>query len=178
VRRFDRVAGMPLHYASAHALWNATTARESDSRAWASYAGMVDLRRRLPGGNVPEDAEELFRRLVFNVVIGNTDDHGRNHGFLMDRQGQWRLAPAFDVLPSFRSEVHALGVGPAGAGRSLENAIAGAASFGLDQAEARATVTDLHRRVRARFPELLAEARCPPADRDAVLGRILVSPRA
>lgn len=174
VRRFDRPAGRPLHYASAHSLWNRTVARESDTRAWASYAGIVDLRRGLPGGNVPEDAAELFRRLVFNVVIGNTDDHGRNHGFLMDAQRQWRLAPAFDVLPSFRSEVHALGVGPAGPERSLENAVAGAASFGLDQAKARAVVKNVQRRVKARFAKLLTEARCPPADRDAVLARALV----
>lgn len=174
VRRFDRPAGQPLHYASAHALWNRTAARESDTRGWASYAGIVDLRRGLPGGHVPGDAAELFRRLVFNVVIGNTDDHGRNHGFLMDPQGEWRLAPAFDVLPSFRSETHALGVGPAGAERSLDNVVAGAARFGLDQAEARAAVKGIQRRVKARFGKLLAEARCAPADRDAVLGRVLV----
>lgn len=49
VRRFDRVAGAALHYASAHALWNPTAARETDTQAWASYAGMVNLRRKLPG---------------------------------------------------------------------------------------------------------------------------------
>lgn len=173
VRRFDRAAGGALHYASAHALWNASAARESDTQAWASYAGIVDLRRKLPGGSVAEDAQELFRRLVFNVVIGNTDDHGRNHGFLMDPQGRWRLAPAFDVLPSFRSQVHALGVGPAGVERSLDNVVAGAAGFGLDQAKARAVVKGVQRRVEARFAKLLAEARCAPADRDAVLGRVL-----
>jgi serine/threonine-protein kinase HipA len=173
VRRFDRVGGVSLHYASAHALWNPTAARETDAQAWASYAGIVDLRRKLPGGDVPGDAAELFRRLAFNVVIGNTDDHGRNHGFLMDPGGRWSLAPAFDVLPSFRSEVHALGVGPAGAARDLDNVLAGAASFGLNQTEAQALIKSIQRRVTARFPKLLKEARCGPADRDLVLGRAL-----
>jgi serine/threonine-protein kinase HipA len=173
VRRFDRAPGGALHYASAHALWNPTAARESDTRDWASYAGIVGLRRQLPGGEVPADAAELFRRLAFNVVIGNTDDHGRNHGFLMDAQGRWRLAPAFDVLPSFRSEVHAIGVGPQGAARDLDNVLAGAAHFGLNQAEARAAVQKVRRQVARHYRGLLEEARCAPADRDAVLGRVL-----
>ena len=173
MRRFDRADGAPLHYASAHALWNPTAAREADTRTWASYAGIVALRRQLSGGDVPADAAELFRRMAFNVIVGNTDDHGRNHGFLMNAQGHWRLAPAFDVLPSFRSEVHALGVGPAGAARDLDNVLAGAANFGLNQAQARTVLKELGKRVVRRYSKLLDEARCAPADRDIVLGRVL-----
>lgn len=136
---------------------------------------MIDLRRKLPGGDVPDDAAEMFRRMVFNVVIGNTDDHGCNHGFLMDTAGRWNLAPAFDVLPSFRSDVHALGVGPAGAARDLDYVLDGAASFGLNQAQAQEVIKDVRRRVAVRYPKLLKDARCAPADRDLVLGRALAS---
>src|SRR3546814_3073716 len=100
IRRFDRSADTTLHYASAHALWNRARFQERDLLGWASYAGIAELRRRLPGGSVKADARELFRRMAFNVLIGNTNDHGRNHGFLMNRAGEWSLAPAFDLLPT------------------------------------------------------------------------------
>lgn len=60
-------------------------------------------------GNVKEDLTELFRRLAFNVMVGNRDDHLRNHGFLRARGG-WRLAPAFDVNPSPEKFEHSIGI--------------------------------------------------------------------
>jgi serine/threonine-protein kinase HipA len=173
VRRFDRIKGATLHYASAHALWNRERATESDALGWASYAGIVRLLRQLPGADVRRDAGELFRRLAFNVIVGNTDDHGRNHGFLMNAGGAWRLAPAFDVLPSVGSvgAAQAIGAGPAGRERTLENVLAGAAHFGLDQAAARSIVTDMGGIVERRFAALLREARAPAADREAALAR-------
>ena len=178
VRRFDRGPQGPLHYASAHALWNRESAREEDAGDWASYAGIAQLRRLLPGKGVRTDTGELFRRLVFNVVIGNTDDHGRNHGFLMDATGNWRLAPAFDVLPTLGSgaAVQALGAGPGGRERSVENVLAGASSFGLTQPKARQIVGALHSGMRRRFGRLLREANVVPAEREAALSRILPEP--
>ena len=46
-----------------------------------------------------EDLHELWRRIVFNVMVGNLDDHLRNHGFLYDRDDKWRLSPAYDLNP-------------------------------------------------------------------------------
>jgi serine/threonine-protein kinase HipA len=46
-----------------------------------------------------EDLQELWRRIVFNVTIGNLDDHLRNHGFLYDRDDKWRLSPVYDLNP-------------------------------------------------------------------------------
>ena len=174
VERFDRTANGVLHYASAHALWNKVSASASDALGWASYAGLVALRRKLPGGNVKDDARELFGRLAFNVIIGNTDDHGRNHGFLMDASGAWRLAPAFDVLPTAGGgDVQALGAGPAGQERSLENVIAGAAAFGLNQPTAKEIVESIHAKVKDRLPRLLHQARLPAADRALIAARSL-----
>ena len=172
VRRFDRTPDSVLHYASAHALWDAERANEADYRGWASYAGIGALRRKLPGGDVVGDVAELFRRMVLNIIIGNTDDHGRNHGFLMDRAGNWSLAPAFDVLPGFRSEMQALGVGPDGTKRSLENALAGAALFGLNQVQAREAIAQIQRAATTRLPGLLRTAGATPAETDRVLGRV------
>ncbi len=59
------------------------------------------------------DCHELYSRMVANVLLKNTDDHARNHAMLFDvSTGEWRLAPAFDVLPSLGSQgEQALGVG-------------------------------------------------------------------
>ena len=51
------------------------------------------------GANVNENLHQLWRRIVFNICISNTDDHLRNHGFLLDAKG-WRLSPAYDINPS------------------------------------------------------------------------------
>ncbi|MDP3665283.1 MAG: HipA domain-containing protein, partial [Sediminibacterium sp.] len=50
------------------------------------------------GANVTADLEELWRRIVFNICVSNTDDHLRNHGFLLSNSG-WLLSPAFDINP-------------------------------------------------------------------------------
>ena len=55
------------------------------------------------------DLAQLFRRVAFNVAVGNRDDHLRNHGFILERQG-WRLAPAFDLNPNIDKDVHVLNI--------------------------------------------------------------------
>src|SRR3546814_3933585 len=69
-------------------------AADGDTR---SYIELLDLIRQ--NGALPEtDAQEIWRRMVFNILISNTDDHLRNHGYLRDPAG-WRLAPAYDLNP-------------------------------------------------------------------------------
>ena len=50
------------------------------------------------GSNVERDLEQLWRRIIFNICVSNTDDHLRNHGFLLNKKG-WQLSPAFDINP-------------------------------------------------------------------------------
>ena len=63
-----------------------------------------------------EERVELFRRMCFNIVAGNTDDHNKNFSFTMDRQGVWRLSPAYDVMftantwENRSAHIHSLGV--------------------------------------------------------------------
>ena len=64
----------------------------------ASYEEAFDVMERLRLDY--EDKEQLFRRMVFNVVSGNIDDHDKNVSFLMDKSGRWSLAPAYDVVYS------------------------------------------------------------------------------
>ena len=94
VKRFDRTAeGRRLAFVSAM-----TLTQRKDGEAGASYLELVELLQSR-GANTAQDCEQLFRRVLFNIRIHNTDDHLRNHGFFVDEQGI-QLSPAYDVNPS------------------------------------------------------------------------------
>jgi serine/threonine-protein kinase HipA len=87
-----------------------------------------------------EDREELFRRMVFNCCISNTDDHERNHGFLAgDMPGRYRLSPAYDLVPRKHAAArrdHALALGADGFVATRRNILSECATFGLKPAPA------------------------------------------
>ena len=92
-QRFDRKGDDRIHFASA---MNLLGYQDGDgAKTGASYLDLVDLIERY-GATPKEDLEELWRRIVFNVCVNNTDDHLRNHGFLLSDQG-WKLSPAYDL---------------------------------------------------------------------------------
>ncbi len=80
VKRFDVEPGYRRHFISAHALMYQPRVRQNQLEAYFSYPALSDLILKI--GTCDNDRAELFRRMVFNVAIGNTDDHLRNHGFL------------------------------------------------------------------------------------------------
>lgn len=140
-------------------------AHESEVSAY-SYADLAGVIRQ-HGSQVRGDLHELFRRMVFNILVTNDDDHLRNHGFLMDGDG-WRLSPLYDVVPKPQVGLErrlVLGVGPQGRAATLENALAGAAAFDLAAEDAEGIVADLQARVRARWDPLFQEAGLGEADR-------------
>lgn len=92
-QRFDRHYAERIHFASA---MNLLGYQDGDgAKTGASYLDLVDLIERY-GATPKVDLEELWRRIVFNVCVNNTDDHLRNHGFLLSDQG-WSLSPAYDL---------------------------------------------------------------------------------
>ena len=94
-KRFDRVSGNGrIHFASAMTLLG-----YSDGEEGVSYLNLAEFIIQ-KGANVKDDLEELWRRIVFNISVKNTDDHLRNHGFLLTPLG-WVLSPAFDVNPVY-----------------------------------------------------------------------------
>jgi serine/threonine-protein kinase HipA len=106
-----------------------------------SYADLADaIRRYCHPSVIRQNNEELFRRMVFNILVTNDDDHLRNHGFVWDpRLGGWALSPLYDVMPraAVASERYLhLGVGPQGRLATLDNALAWHAKFTLSQARA------------------------------------------
>lgn len=94
-QRFDRQGQRRVHFASAMCLLGY---QDGDgAKTGASYLDLVDLIERY-GSDVETDLTELWKRIVFNICIHNTDDHLRNHGFLL-RESGWKLSPAYDLNP-------------------------------------------------------------------------------
>lgn len=125
VQRFDRANGARRFYASAM-----TLLRKEQSEG-TSYLELAQfLRGNGDGAHANADLEQLFRRVAFNVAIGNRDDHLRNHGFILGATG-WRLAPAFDVNPNIDKAEHVLDIDDADNRPSLETVLATAAFYGL-----------------------------------------------
>lgn len=94
VDRFDRTeTGQRIGYASAMTMLEAA---DGDQRSYIEIAEVIEN----TSGRATFELQQLWRRIVFNVLICNTDDHLRNHGFLHVRGDMWRLAPAFDLNPN------------------------------------------------------------------------------
>lgn len=97
-KRFDRNSdGRRIHFASALTLLGLTDG--DNSSTGYGYTDIVDFIIQ-QGCNVDQNLEELFRRVAFYIIVGNSDDHFRNHGFLLTRKG-WELSPAYDINPTF-----------------------------------------------------------------------------
>jgi serine/threonine-protein kinase HipA len=95
-KRFDRTPqGERIHFASAMTLLGYMDGQ--DHQVGASYLEIVEFIME-QGANVKDDLEELWRRIEFNICVSNTDDHLRNHGFILTSDG-WVLSPAYDINP-------------------------------------------------------------------------------
>ena len=93
VDRFDRTAtGDRIGYVSAT---TTLEARDGDQRSYLDIAEVIETRSLA----ATSELHQLWRRIVFSILISNTDDHLRNHGFLHQRGDAWRLSPAFDLNP-------------------------------------------------------------------------------
>jgi len=105
-KRFDRVDGERIHFASAMTMTgnNEDTIRDKAG----SYLEIAEF-IQFHGSNISVDLEQLWRRMVFNIIISNTDDHFRNHGFIVHNNG-WHLSPAYDINPSIYKNGLALNI--------------------------------------------------------------------
>ncbi len=145
-QRFDRTArGARLHFASAMTLLERQDG--DDAADGASYLELVDFLIRL-GANTSPDLEQLWRRIAFFVCVSNTDDHLRNHGFLLHPNG-WSLAPAYDMNPNPNSEGLKLNISETDNAQDLELLMEVAPFFRLSQTRAKEisneVITAVHR---------------------------------
>ncbi|MFZ4746667.1 MAG: type II toxin-antitoxin system HipA family toxin [Sphingomonas sp.] len=137
VERFDRDRGRRLHYHSYAGLCG--LALEAPS----SYTSLFETAKRLTG---LEDIQHI-RRMAFNVMAVNRDDHVKNHGFLMDREGRWVTAPAFDL--TFEPlKAHSLDVGGRRVGITVADMERAVSSAGWDPAPVKEIVNEVRHAVR------------------------------
>jgi len=145
VRRFDRDQGQRIHSLSAGTAIRAATASGAEPEM-----GYPELARTLRRVGITQDdvnqrdAHELFRRMVFNILVDNTDDHEKNHSLLVVNplaNGRLKLAPAYDVLPTNSGQGYQEFIcGAQGHDSTLDNAMSQCDAFGLRPAEAAADV--------------------------------------
>ena len=152
VKRFDREK-MPDGYLRARMISALTLLRAEDSPSardkW-SYVLLVEELRRVCA-NPKEDATELFRRMCFNALISNTDDHPRNHAIIA-KDKNWKLSPAYDLIPSSSISLDrrdlAMACGDAGRYANASNLLSQSARFLLKDNEAEKIIDRMEEQVR------------------------------
>ena len=133
ISRFDRLGGLRRHSLSAGVALRAAGER-------FGYPELAQLLRRrgvTEGDVYVAQMREVFRRMVFNILIDNTDDHEKNHALLMTDAQQYELSPAFDVLPSGQAlGFQQMRVGEQEADSTVANALSMSRMYGLTKVEA------------------------------------------
>ena len=142
-QRFDRDGARRIPFLSAMSMLGS---KDNETR---SYLEIVDALRQ-HGAATKDDMEGLWRRLVFNIVISNTDDHLRNHGFLYQGRNGWRLSPAYDLNPvptDIKPRILSTAINEDDHTASLALALDVAGYFDLDAGKARTIAGEVGRAV-------------------------------
>ena len=133
IRRFDRTPTGRCHCLSASVALRAA----GEQFGYPELAQLLRRRGIVQDNGYMHDMRELFRRMVFNILIDNTDDHEKNHALIMGGRGQYELAPAFDVLPSGQAlGFQQMRVGERAGDSTIANALSMFPLFGLKRDEA------------------------------------------
>ena len=155
VRRFDRTTspnGSPfVHYLSVASLLTDQRLKESNVLAAYSYPGTAAFIAEV-SDDAKAQRQQLFRRMVFNVLMNNTDDHARNHGFIMHAPDRYVLSPAFDIVPQPEPGEQSMGVGIEGRRGTLTNCLTRHPTFDLTITEAQSIIDEV-RAVTERWAE-------------------------
>jgi serine/threonine-protein kinase HipA len=166
IKRFDREQGRRKPFMSTFALSNL----DIDELERGSYPEIATRMRKFDS-HVQEDHHELFRRMAFNMLVRNADDHLCNHGFIYE--DGWRLSPAYDIVPvpSRRragDAFHlALNLGDQGSAANMTNLLSQCERFSLSREQALEIVGQVEDAVRDWEPEMI-RAGVSPRDREAV----------
>ncbi len=143
-KRFDRTAeGKRIHFASAMTLLGRTDG--TDATTGASYMDLVQFIME-KGATPKADLEQLWRRIVFSIAIKNTDDHLRNHGFLLTDSG-WQLSPAYDINPTYFGTGLSLNISEDDNSLDFELALSVAEYFRLSKSKAESIITQIKKSV-------------------------------
>ena len=143
LRRFDREGEARLPFLSAMSMLGS---KDNETRSYLEFADVL----RQHGASPKEDMNALWRRIVFNILISNTDDHLRNHGFLWTGGAGWRLSPAYDLNPvptDMKPRVLTTAIDLEDGTASLELALEVASYFELTSQQAKAIAAEVGRAV-------------------------------
>ncbi len=153
VRRFDREGDKRIHFASAMTLLGKTDgASAADGTGYLDIVGFI----KSYGANPKSDLLELWKRIVFNMAITNTDDHLRNHAFILSKNG-WVLSPLYDVNPVPYGDELSLLVDDEDNSISVELSIRTAPRFGIPEAQAKKSANEILMIVRENWERLAKE---------------------
>lgn len=136
VKRFDRDGNQRIHFSSAMNLLGQT-----DGAVDAGYLDIASFIRSY-GASPREDLAELWKRVVFSIAVSNTDDHLRNHGFLLTDSG-WKLSPMYDVNPSIYGNLLSLAISREDATMDFDLAIDSAKYYDITSEKARSIVKEI-----------------------------------
>ena len=150
IKRFDRDNGHRLHFLSAMALLGKTDG-DTDGVSYLDIAAFI----KSSGASPKQDLEELWKRVVFNMAVSNTDDHLRNHGFILKNNG-WILSPAFDVNPNIYGNALSLNVSNDDNSINFELAIETAQYYGICNQDAKMIVESVRKTVSDNWRPLAA----------------------
>ncbi len=131
-KRFDRIENQKLHMQTLGALAHI----DYNLPGQSGYEEAADITMRLT--NSAADVTELYRRMVFNVILVNQDDHVKNIAFLMDKKGEWKLAPAYDLTFSYNPDntwlrAHQMRINGKTEGITYDDLIASGKAMGLNK---------------------------------------------
>ena len=176
VNRFDCDAGEPQRRHFFSALTALELVDEMEAR-YASYPELADYLRRYSEEPVNQ-CRELYRRMLFNIFIGNTDDHARNHAMFWN--GRFvSLTPAYDVCVMPRSALasrQAMDVGEQGKQASLANALSSCGHFGLTEIEANQMADDIEAGIHEHWQNAYAAVELPKQLANSLWQRTVLSP--
>lgn len=143
-KRFDRDGDSRIHFASSMTMTGNN--EESLRFSTASYLDIAEFIMN-NGANINANLQQLWRRIVFNICISNTDDHLRNHGFILTDNG-WILSPAYDLNPSVEKDGLALNIDMDDNSLDLEVAKSVGIYFRLNESEMDSIILEVHNAVR------------------------------
>ena len=149
-KRFDRDGDKRIHFASAMTLLGKTDG--ASAADGSSYLDLVSIIKS-SGCNPKEDLIELWKRIVFNMAVSNTDDHLRNHAFILKRNG-WTLSPLYDVNPVPYGDELSLNINEDDNRISIPLAIETAHRFGIEEDVAQAMASEILEIVRNNWEKL------------------------
>lgn len=143
VKRFDRNKSQRIHFSSAMTMLGYTDDR--DAHADASYLELAEFISK-HGASVNKDLEELWKRIVFSISVSNTDDHLRNHGFILTENG-WVLSPAYDMNPNEQGNGLSLNISDGDNSPDYDLALEVAGDFRLEKDKAEKIIKDIKSKV-------------------------------